>query len=879
MAAPPRTPALDASARGALCAVLIVALAPGGVVGQQDSVEIDHGPPPAVVPSSLMGRTSVTTTPGERYDAGPVHRFFFGDLNRDIWTIPFTVPVLDLDEFAGGLEVTELSGGKQTLGLRMAAKDGRVYQFRSIVKSPERAIPDPLLKTPLDEVAQDQMGAMFPLGALIVSELVEAAEILVAKPTVVIMPDDPRLGDYRDAFAGRMGWIEVRPNEREGDRPGFAGSDKITGSEALYERLQDDPSDYVDQRKLVRARLIDFLVHDWDRHMDQWRWASFPEGDRVRWEPIPRDRDWAFSTIDGIFPRLSATYFPQYTGFNDERVDMVHLTWSAQLVDRTLLTGLEREDFLAEARWLQERMTDSLFERAVGLLPGPYHDVVAERFLAGLRARRDRLPELADEFYRYLAGWVDVFGTEEEEHLTAERTADGRLRVTIRSPGVDGHLLYDRTFRPDETREVRVYLLEGDDVVHIGGAGAERIRLNIIPGDGSDRIVDATSGDRIGVFGREDDDELDLGDGAWATSRFIGDPKVDDAYLILSRRDWGRSTIPRPEVSYDSDEGPYVGGSITRYGYGFQFDPYRSRYQVKVMNGLDPDQWIGSLEFERPFANGQWRVWASAEGYTERPTRFFGFGNEIAAPGGTEEYRTVRTSLGARTGIRFRPDDVWEFSTSVGARAAEAVKPGTETLDRFTPYGSGEFNQADVRVHARYDRRDDPHLPRLGFLAEVDGQAAPPLFDVGSAFGTARTTLRGYVPLGGLPLDPVVHLRAVGHKTWGPTPFEDLAYLGGSSTFPGLTKRRFLGTSMASAASLLRLRLAEVDRFSGLDVGVHGLATTGRVWYPGEESDLWHTAVGGGLWVHLQSLGRTVSLTLADSEEELRYYLDFGFIF
>src|SRR2546422_7071865 len=36
------------------------------------------------------------------------------------------------------------------------------------------------------------------------------------------------------------------------------------------------------------------------------------------------------------------------------------------------------------------------------------------------------------------------------------------------------------------------------------------------------------------------------------------------------------------------------------------------------------------------------------------------------------------------------------------------------------------------------------------------------------------------------------------------------------------------------------------------DVGILGLADAGRVWIPGEPSDRWHAAAGGGLWLAWQ---------------------------
>ena len=46
---------------------------------------------------------SVTVVPGAIYRTGSLGRFFYGDHYRDLWTAPLTVPVLSLDQYAGGV--------------------------------------------------------------------------------------------------------------------------------------------------------------------------------------------------------------------------------------------------------------------------------------------------------------------------------------------------------------------------------------------------------------------------------------------------------------------------------------------------------------------------------------------------------------------------------------------------------------------------------------------------------------------------------------------------------------------------------------------------------------------------------------------------------
>jgi hypothetical protein len=110
---------------------------------------------------------------------------------RELWRLPVTAQLLDFDEYAGGLTVVRRGGGKQTSSLRMRGADGVLYNFRSVDKDAARGL-DPLLQeTFVAWAQQDQISAIFPMAAIVVAPLLEAAELLHPDPTLVVMPDDP----------------------------------------------------------------------------------------------------------------------------------------------------------------------------------------------------------------------------------------------------------------------------------------------------------------------------------------------------------------------------------------------------------------------------------------------------------------------------------------------------------------------------------------------------------------------------------------------------------------------------------------------------------------------------------------------------------------
>src|SRR5439155_1474408 len=117
-------------------------------------------------------------------------------------------------------------------------------------------------------------------------------------------------------------------------------------------------------------------------------------------------------------------------------------------------------------------------------------------------------------------------------------------------------------------------------------------------------------------------------------------------------------------------------------------------------------------------------------------------------------------------------------------------------------------------------------------------------------------------------------LRAGGAAVSGTVPFQELVYVGGGTTVRGYAEQRFAGRRAAYGNVELRLL---AGRLPFGDVGIFGLADVGRVWIPGESSDRWHAAAGGGLWQHRRA--NTLSIAAAPSPERTAIYVRIGFMF
>lgn len=834
---------------------------------------------------------TVEVAAGERYAASGLRRFFFGDGYRQLWLTPIRVPVLDLERFAGGVTATEEGGGMQTRSLRLTTDDGLQFVVRSVDKDPSAILPPRIrARSAVRSIVQDQVSAAFPASALAMPPMATALGLYRPDPQLVVLPDHPRLGEWREEYAGMLGMLEQYPDEREGDRRGFAGGTKIVGTDELFERLNETPTHRVDTTLFLAARLLDFVVNDWDRHEGQWRWLRRAVDQDTVWVPIPRDRDQAFIAFDGLFLNLARLTAPRLVSFEAEP-PMRGLTHNSRFLDRRLLSSVSREQFDSVARFVQSRLTDEVFARGLARLPPEYRRLEGEQVLAVLRARRDNLPEIAAAFYRKLAEAVDVHGTDEEDLALVERHDDGSVTVQLREDtgeDLDGDLYFERRFDPAETNEVRVYLHDDDDRAVIRGEAPKgSVTVRVIGGRGANEFADSSR------VGRNESPTHFYDEGETALVTYGPDslvarhvdrrpwvlPPGEPSIPVPPPSDFGGAIAPSGTLGYATGLGFTWGAGVALTRYGFRHAPFARRIGFMLEQATGPGELRATLtgEFYREMSHVGMRFSGVASGM--EVIRFHGLGN--ATERGIDDgafYTVDHTQYEAAAELVFPVG-----RTAVGVvgpvlRHATTERPADRFIGIARPYGSGEFTHLGLRARFDWDGSADAGIRRSGFVVRGGGAFYPEALDAEAPFGHLRGEVARYVPLP-FPADPSLALRAGGHRVWGEFPFFDAAFLGGPKTLRGYTYQRFAGEAAAWGAAELRLKLFSYGFFLPGDVGVLGLADAGRVWVEDETDDEWHTAFGGGIWVAFISEQGTVSLTFAEGDEQTTAHLSLGFDF
>ncbi len=433
----------------------------------------------AQLPTPVSGSARVKAAASGQY-TNPTffQRLILGSNYRKEWSTPVEVPVFRIKEM--GFTILQLGGGKQTKSLRLKDKKGQEWVLRTVEKNVEPNLPPLLKNTIAERVVQDMVSAAHPYAPLTIPTLANAIGIVVPVPTLYYIPSDENLQPYKSIFEHSLCYLE----ERE---PTPDNTD-TKGTEKMLEDLVEKNDHQVIQTEVLKARLLDMLVADWDRHADQWRWGDKDSAGAKYYYAIPRDRDQAFFNSNGILIRIARYVAARhFVGFRSNLKKLTDLNFKAWNFDETFLNELDRDQWNGIINDAQKALTDSVIEEAVRKMPSNIYAISGKEIEGKLKKRRNDLSTAGMEYYSFLANTVAVHGTDKAEIFKFKASGAGlHLVVYDKEDGKEGRKLYERTFIHKETVEITLAALGGNDAFIIDENLNSKIKIIILGGKGKD---------------------------------------------------------------------------------------------------------------------------------------------------------------------------------------------------------------------------------------------------------------------------------------------------------------------------------------------------------------------------------------------------------
>ncbi|MBA9077607.1 hypothetical protein [Rufibacter quisquiliarum] len=443
---------------------------------------------------------SVMVSAGRHYQLGKVGEFFLGKHYREVWAVPVKAKVFHMHEQKGGLQIEKLGGGMQTTSLTLTDSAGRLFALRSVDKDPIEVLPPFWRKTFVGSFVRDQISATNPYAALVVAPLAEAAGVFHPTPSLVyVLPADQDFQQYSNQFGNKLFLMEEKFTTRASLTKKFGNATDLVETEEMLARHYRSSHHRIDQWAYARARLLDLLISDWDRHEGQWDWAEYQQNGETWYKPVPKDRDQALCKYDdGVIPWIATRRFAarKFSSFHPEFQNIFGLTINAAFLDARALPEVSLVDFRRLAREMQMALTDSVLRMAVRRFPPAVYQLVGDETYQNLKSRLKQLPQAAEEYYKVLAKEVAVVGSDERERFVVQRLSQGRTVVEVFRLGeknINGTKIYSRTFFASETEKISLYGLGGDDFFDLRGHAVVGSYVYVFGGAGGDQVTDEST--------------------------------------------------------------------------------------------------------------------------------------------------------------------------------------------------------------------------------------------------------------------------------------------------------------------------------------------------------------------------------------------------
>lgn len=846
---------------------------------------------PVQFPSTIQATVydPIFTQKGSGYEK------FWGKHYRYSYGTGITVPVALLDTLLGGVTIDRKGGGHQTRSLRLVDPRGKNYSLRAMKKSAvqylqsvafvDQYVENDFTDTFTEDLILDFYTASHPFAALVIGDLSDAIGLYHTNPRILYVPKQDALGSYNDAFGDELYVLEERPDDGFLDSDSFGRPTTIESSSDIYKNLRKDEKYSVDEESFIRARLFDMLIGDWDRHQDQWRWSRFDiSEDNKIYRPIPRDRDQAFSNYDGTLLDILKILMPpagQLQKYDDDFSDIKWLNAAGIKLDRAFIQTASKETWLNAAKFIQEQITDEVIEIAFSKLPLELQDETLNQIKANLKNRRALLTDLALNYYNYFAKLVIITGTDKDDRFEIIRK-DDQTEINVYRIYKDtsqGTIPYKtRIIHSEETKQVWIYGLDDDDHFTVTGDGKNPVFIRIIGGQNNDTYT-IDNGKKVKIHDHRSKPNTFLAKSGASIN--LTDNYDINTYDPNKQIQVTNSIVP--SIGFNPDDGMKLGFQDNLVIKGFKTSPISQRHIFNAgyffaTGGLDV-----SYKGEYFDALGTWNIETGVRLTSENFTQnFFGFGNETVNEDDREglEYNRVRTShIGGIFGIAREGQNGSRFAVSAELEQVEVEN----TINRFIsnvfsnrPETFEHYLFGTLSTTYRFSGFDRKVEPTRGMDFTIHAGITANWNKTDNTFTFVKPSITFF---NALTKDHKLVLKTMAQGQFnfgGDYEFYQSATLGSNTGLRGYRSERFQGERSLSIGGDLRYSFEKFK--TGLlpvQIGVFVGADTGRVWVDRENSDIWHSDVGGGVWINaVDSISGEFSLF--NSVEGMRFAFQLG---
>ena len=823
-------------------------------------------------------KDSVVISASDKYKKEKkINDALLGKNYRREWNTPVQFKVFNLRKEKGGFIIKGIGGGKQTKSLKLEDKNGKEWTLRTIDKDPEKAVPENLRGTIGHAIVVDAISASSPYAPLTIPVLAKAAGVPAANPQFFFVPDDPAFGYYRPVFKNTVCMLEEKqPTPDETD---------TKSTNEIINKLFQQNDHHIDQPSVLRARLLDMLIGDFDRHNDQWRWGTKDTGKGKVYYPVPKDRDQAYFNSNGLLLKyLSNNSMPFLQGFKSKIKDINGFNFVAKDFDRTFMNELGKAQWKSISDSFAKNITNQVIKNASSEYPPEIRQFDSTFTTDKLITRRDDLPKKAMKYYNFLARGVTVTGSNEAEYFHVQND-NGGIKLSVYNKNNEGDttaLNYRRSFIQKETKELVLYGLNGNDKFVVDDNVSSRIKLRIVGGKGSDSF---NLGGNIKKTLYDLSTEKNIIENSRRTEK-----RLSSNPQILEYKNTGfqydRFVFPQVNFGFNAEDKLLLGIGFTSKKFGFRKNPYASLQKLTTLAAINRGAF--QVRYDGIFNQilGTKDLVVNGELVTPTLANFFGYGNESNYNKNLPlNFYRARYKYGSlNVAVRKRFNDIFQIAAGPSYyrywNVYEDNKnrilsvPSVIGKDSAGLYATKEYLGGRVKLDINYINNEV--FPTRGITWFTSFTSLKGLNNSSKTITDIQSDMTIYASISDLSKVSGV-LRFGGGKIFSDEfEFFQAKTLGVQNYLRGYRRNRFSGRSMAYGSGELRFKIFKSKSFvlPG-DVGLLGFADFGRVWQDNENSKKWHNSFGGGVYFIPFNIV-AISATVAVSKEERLFNFSVG---
>ena len=625
----------------------------------------------------------------------------------------------------------------------------------------------------------------------------------------------------------------------------------VFSTKKMLSILHENTDFEIDKKGYLRFRLLNFIIGSYNTKPEDYVWKV-----DVNQKIVPYINTYQneYMNFDGSYKLISKliTSFKHFEPYTNRIENLKKVSAPYVGFDTNILSVLPYAQWKIEISEIQNLLTITAIKEIRKTLPKGILESDVTALFSVLNERIKNLDEIANSYYNLISENKIVLANNENNIIEIKRKLDTTIIYIYSAKNTKKIPIQIHTFSEEDTKEIWVYGLKGNDYFEVSGKSNSYIPIKLIGGGNSDKY-EIQNGKKVTVYDNKQQTFIVSSDKAnlnFSNEKFIT--------TYHNNKYKHKTNLLKPRFGANPDDGLFIGAVNEYKTLGFDQNPFSS------LHSLSANLYLGTLGLKIDYYTEKANLYKGFNAFgglgfqsSNYSTNFFGFGNEtIYDVNQKQDYNRIRMStIDAKIGV-LKKTQKYNFSTNL---FFESIKIDN-TPNRFVSsetlfFPSDDFfdrkNYVGLSVNYVYKNNIINNLqinPQINIATTVDIQD----FNKTNVSLQPKLFLSHPMYANKITLDATISYQ---HVFGTEIPFYQAANLGGSTGLRGYRNQRFTGQSLCYISSNIKWHIKDVKSdILPIKFGVLGGFDVGRVWQENEVSSQFHTDFGAGIWLQTAEL-------------------------